>query len=467
MIKIDFMKTLLVVLSGLFISTTFICFTLPSEDSFLNAKKNYDEYCAGCHGLELQKFVDEDWQYGKTPDALFITIKYGQEEIGMPDFNVTFTDQEIRDLSSYILAKGQKEGFSENIAGENVIHSEKLNFKIDTVITGLEIPWGMTWLPNGDMLIAERSGILYRFDGNNLYQISDVPKVYAFGQGGLLDIELHPEYSENGWLYITFSYYAGKTLADGGSTALMRAKLIDDKLIDSEILFKATPTEKRGQHFGSRIEFDKDGYLFLSVGDRGRMENAQLLTNYSGKIHRFNDDGSIPEDNPFVDVPGAIPSIWNYGHRNIQGLAINPETGDLWSHEHGPKGGDEVNIERKGLNYGWPEISYGINYNGTILTEYTEKEGMEQPLIYWDPSIAPCGMDFIEGEKYPQWKNNLIVGSLRFKYIIRCETDGNDIVHQEILLRDTDRVRNVKMGSDGYLYIAYETPGYIVRLMPQ
>jgi aldose sugar dehydrogenase len=461
------MKTLLFLFSGIFLAFILISSTTPSADPFVAAQRNYQEYCAGCHGEELQKFVDGDWQYGKSPEALFNTIKYGQEEIGMPDFKITFSDPEIRDLTSYILAKGNQDEFVESSDNDVLIRSEKLNFTLDTILTGLDVPWGMTWLPNGNMLITERSGILYRYDGNILHKVSGVPKVYVFGQGGLLDIELHPEYEKNGWLYMTFSYYAGKTLEDGGSTALMRAKLVNDKLVNSEILFKASPTEKRGQHFGSRIEFDKDGYLFLSVGDRGRMENAQLINNYSGSVHRLNDDGSIPVDNPFVDVPGAIPSVWNYGHRNIQGLAINPETGDLWSHEHGPKGGDEVNIESKGLNYGWPEISYGINYNGTILTEFTEKEGMEQPLIYWDPSIAPCGMDFIEGNKYPQWKNNLMVGSLRFKYIVRCETDGNDIVHQEILLRDTDRVRNVKMGPDGYLYVAYETPGYIVRLMPQ
>ena len=461
------MKTLLLFFTGIFIALIFMGSSKLKEDPFKAAERNYQEYCAGCHGEELQKFVNEDWKYGKSPEALFKTIKYGQEEIGMPDFNITFTDQEIRDLSAYILAKGQKEEFVKSIDHETLIHSEKLTFTADTVIAGLDIPWGMTWLPNGDMLITERAGMLYRFDGNNLHKISGVPEVYAFGQGGLLDIELHPDYERNGWLYISYSYYAGKTLDDGGSTALMRAKLVGDKLMEAEILFKATPTEKRGQHFGSRIEFDRDGYLFLTVGDRGRKENAQLITNYSGSVHRLNDDGTIPKDNPFVNVPGAIPSTWNYGHRNIQGLAINPATGDLISHEHGPKGGDEINVESKGLNYGWPEISYGINYNGTILTEYTEKEGMEQPIIYWVPSIAPCGMDFVEGDKYPEWKNNLIVGSLRFKYIVRCEMEGNEVVHQEILLRDTDRVRNVKMGPDGYLYIAYETPGYIIRLIPQ
>lgn len=440
----------------------------PDPDLFQQTKHNYIEYCAGCHGYALEEFVNKSkWLYGTSADDLFNNIKFGQEEIGMPAFEATFSDEEMRNLTTYILNDGKQDKFDEQFEKpDNIITSEKQKFRIDTVVSGLDIPWGMTWLPNGDMLITERSGTLYRFSGKKLYKVEGTPKVYQFGQGGLLDVELHPDYASNGWIYLSYSYYAGSTINDGGSTAIMRCKLSNDKLVNKEVLFKAVPAEKRGVHFGSRIEFDKDGYLYFTVGDRGRRKNAQLITNHSGCVHRIFDDGKIPPDNPFVDTPGAMPTIYTYGHRNIQGLAINPETQELWSHEHGPKGGDEVNIEKKGSNYGWPEITYGINYNGTIITKDTAKEGMLQPLTYWIPSIAPCGMDFVEGGKYKNWEGNLLVGSLRFKYVARCEIKNNKIIHQEKLIEGIGRVRDVKVSPEGYIYVAIELPGKILKLVP-
>lgn len=441
----------------------------PSSNAFDKSRISYMEYCAGCHGYQLEEFANKSqWIYGISADDLFKTIKYGRDDIGMPSFSLTFSDEEIKGLTQFVLSGGKSDKFTEEFNDKNydIIKSEKQNFRIDTVISGLEVPWGMTWLPNGDMLITERSGILYRLSNNNLTIVEGTPLVYHYGQGGLLDIELHPDYEKNGWIYISYSYYAGETIDDGGSTAIMRCRLKNDQLADQEILFKAEPYEKKGVHFGSRIEFDKDGYLYFTVGDRGRSENAQLLTNHSGCVHRIKDDGGIPEDNPFLNVAGAKLTIYNYGHRNIQGLAINPVTGDLWSHEHGPKGGDEVNVEKPGKNYGWPEITFGINYNGTIITEDTAKSGMEQPIIYWVPSIAPCGMDFVEGNKYKNWEGNLLVGSLRFKYLARCEIKNNKIVHQEKLLEDIGRVRNVKIGPDGYIYVAVEFPGKIIKIIP-
>lgn len=461
------MKTTIFAITVFFLIILLTAFTSVKDDDYKLAKQQYEEFCAGCHGYELEEFVSREWIYGKDPESVFHTIKYGQEDIGMPSFDAAFTDNEMRKLTNYLLAKGDINEYENlNKKDKEVIQSEKMKFTIDTIVSGLDIPWGMTWLPDGDMLITERSGILYRLKNDDLIKIKGVPEVYQFGQGGLLDIELHPEYEENGWIYISYSYYAGEDIDDGGSTALMRAKLKNNTLVEQEVLFQAVPAEKRGAHYGSRIEFDRDGYLFLSMGDRGRQDNAQVITNYSGALHRLNDDGSIPEDNPFLDVSGAVPSIYNYGHRNIQGLALHPETGELWSHEHGPKGGDELNIEEPGKNYGWPEITYGINYNGTIITEDTAKEGMEQPVTYWDPSIAPCGMDFVTGDKYPEWKGNILIGSLRFKYVARCVLDGNKVVHEERLLEGMGRVRNVKTGPDGYIYVALETPGIILKIVP-
>jgi aldose sugar dehydrogenase len=439
----------------------------PQDDPFQRAAKQYEEYCVGCH-FNPDEFLEKDWIEEKTVESAFTSIRYGMEDIGMPSFRRGMSDEEILNLANYVINRGEDPNVVSQTGQGKMYRSESFSYQAVTVVDNLDIPWGMTWLPGGDMLVAERSGILYRIDNDgNRTEISGVPQVYEFGQGGLLDIELHPKYESNGWIYITYSYYAGETLEDGGNTALMRTRLKNGALTDKEVLFKATPAEKRGAHYGSRIEFDQDGYLFLTVGDRGRQEDAQDITNYSGTVHRLMDDGSIPPDNPFVNQPDAVKSIYNYGHRNIQGLALHPVTGDLWSHEHGPRGGDELNIELPGKNYGWPEITFGINYNGTIITEDTARVGMEQPVLYWTPSIAPCGMDFVEGDVYPGWQGDLLVGSLRFKYVIRCEIINNKVVHQEKLVEDIGRVRNVKQGPDGYIYVAVERPGSIVKLVPK
>ncbi len=438
-----------------------------TEDPYKRAERQYEDFCIGCH-FNPDEFLEKDWIEEKTVESAFTSIRYGMEDIGMPAFRGGMSDDDILNLANYIINRGEDPGEMSQSGKGKMYRSESFSYEAVTVVDNLDIPWGMTWLPGGDMLVAERSGILYRIGANGKRtEISGVPPVYAYGQGGLLDIELHPDYEENGWLYITYSYYAGETINDGGSTALMRARLKNDALVDQEVLFKATPAEKRGPHYGSRIEFDREGYLFLTVGDRGRKENAQDITNYSGTVHRLKDDGAIPPDNPFVDRPNAVKSIYNYGHRNIQGLALHPETGDLWSHEHGPRGGDELNIELPSRNYGWPEITFGINYNGTIITEDTARAGMEQPVIYWDPSIAPCGMDFIEGDVYPGWEGDLLVGSLRFKYVLRCEMENGKVVHQERLVEGLGRVRNVKQGPDGYIYVAVEKRGSIVKLVPR
>jgi len=227
------------------------------------------------------------------------------------------------------------------------------------------------------------------------------------------------------------------------------------------------PATDRNYHFGSKIAFDGKGHIFFGIGDRGQhFDFPQKLDNHNGKIHRLNDDGSIPADNPFVNTPGAMTSVYSYGHRNPQGTCIDPVTGELWVSEHGPRGGDELNLIRPGVNYGWPVISYGINYDGTVLTNLTGKEGMEQPVFYWTPSIGPCGMTFVTGDRYPDWKNNILLGSLPLKHLERVVMKDNAVIHREQLLTGIGRVRNVVMGHDGYIYLAIETPGKILRLMP-
>jgi len=342
------------------------------------------------------------------------------------------------------------------------------NYEAQKVVDGVGVAWGMVWLPDGDMLITERSGDLRVFRDGKLIEdpVDGVPEVYARNQGGLLDIELHPNYESNSWLYISYSSPEGP--GSGANTAIMRAKFDKEShsLTNQKVLYKAQPNSNRGQHFGSRIEFDKDGYLYFSIGDRGNRDvNPQDITRDGGKIYRIMDDGSIPDDNPFVDESNAKKAIYSFGHRNPQGMDLNPETGKIWIHEHGPRGGDEINIIEKGANYGWPEITFGINYSGTTITEDTAKAGMEQPEWYWDPSIAPSGMTFVTSDRYPEWNGDLLVGSLKFNYLVWCRIEDGSVVSEEVIFEGIGRVRNVRQGPDGYLYVATDGSG-IYKLVP-
>jgi len=311
----------------------------------------------------------------------------------------------------------------------------------EVIVPELANPWGFTFLPDNSILINEKAGKIIHFKDNIKTEITGLPEIYVRGQGGLLDIALHPNYKKNGWIYI--SYASPKGDQKGGNTAIMRAKIKDNKLVDKQVLYKAEPNTTRGQHFGSRIVFDKNGYLFFTIGERGQRDvNPQDLTRDCGKVYRLNDDGTIPKDNPFVDTKDAKKAIWSYGHRNPQGMELHPDTNEIWTHEHGPKGGDEINI----------------------ITDETKKEGMEQPLHYWTPSIAPSGMAFISSNKYGNWKGNLLVGSLKFNYLDRCELKNGKVVKEERLLDDIGRVRSIEQGPDGYIYVGIENLG-IVKLI--
>lgn len=332
----------------------------------------------------------------------------------------------------------------------------------DIVVSDLSIPWGFTFLPDKSILITEKSGKLIHFKNGKKTSIKGLPKIYVRGQGGLLDIVCHPNYKNNGWFY--FSYASPEGEGNGGNTAIARAKLKGDSITNFQLLYKATPNTTKGQHFGSRLVFNKEGYLFFTIGERGERDiNPQDLTRDCGKIYRINADGSIPADNPFVNTINAKKAIYSYGHRNPQGMTLHPTTKEIWTHEHGPKGGDEINIIKAGKNYGWPVISYGVNYSGTAFTDLSKKEGMEEPLHYWDPSIAPSGMAFISSDNYGNWKGNLLVGSLKFQYLDRCTIKDNKVVTEERLLNGLGRVRSVEQGPDGYIYVGIENIG-IVKL---
>ncbi len=334
------------------------------------------------------------------------------------------------------------------------------SYTYETIIDELNVPWGMAFLPNGSMLVTEKAGELIHFKDGKKTIVKNVPEVYFRGQGGLLDIKLHPKYDENGWIYISYSSEEGE--GKGGNTAIMRAKLQGDALVENQILYKAKPNTTKGQHFGSRIDFDKNGYLFFSAGDRGNRDvNPQDIKRDNGKIYRLNDDGTIPADNPFVNTEGAIPAIYSYGHRNPQGMLKHPETGKIWVHEHGPRGGDEINIIEKGRNYGWPVISYGINYNGTKFTDKTEQDGMQQPFHYWLPSIAPSGMTFVTSDNYPELKGSLLVGSLKFQYLEKLTFENGKINKREKLIDQVGRLRNVCQGPDGNIYVGVDGKGIL------
>ena len=353
---------------------------------------------------------------------------------------------------------------------DSVEKTKKETFRVETFIDGFDIPWGMVFLPNKNLIVSDRNGSLWLVDykEKSKTKISGVPNVRYKGQGGLLDVEIHPEFINNNYIYIGFTDYLNSK-KNRTFTSIIRARLKNISLTDQKIIYKADDTfyDNSTIHYGTRIVFDDKGFLYFSIGDRGKRNQAQLLDYPNGKIHRLNADGSIPSDNPFFENNNAIKSIWTYGNRNPQGLAMHPASSILFETEHGPRGGDELNILSSGKNYGWPEITYGKNYSGTTITKYTHKEGMEQPVIHWTPSIAVCGIDFYDGELFNNWKNNLLVSSLKFERLYRLEIDDDDkVIDQEIIYEAGSRIRDVQTGPEGFIYIALEDPGRIVRFIP-
>ena len=354
-------------------------------------------------------------------------------------------------------------------ARADVFASEEHAFRVVTVATGFDHPWGLAFLPDGRLLVTERSGRLRTVTAGRLdpIPIGGVPRVRASGQGGLLDIALHPGFPENGWVYL--SYAAGQWQRAG--TEVARGRLRGNRLEEVEVLFRALPKSGGGRHFGSRLRFAPDGHLFVTLGERGDRHRAQDPGDHAGSIVRLRDDGTVPPDNPFVGVDGARPEIYTVGNRNVQGLAFHPGTGTLFAHEHGPRGGDELNIVRAGVNYGWPVISYGREYTtGVPVGEGPRRDGMAQPVHQWTPSIAPSGLTVYDGERFPGWRGNLFVGALKFRLLARLVLDGERVIHEERLIEGRyGRVRDVRTGPDGLIYLLTDAPapyGALLRLEP-
>jgi aldose sugar dehydrogenase len=435
----------------------------------------YMTLCSNCHGAQLAggqapSLLDDQWTFGGDDASLAHSIREGRPGTQMMAFKAALSEAQIRALVIYIREEAARARTRSPAAKPNpnpTVQSERHAFKVEDVAEGLSTPWGMAFLPDGRLLVTERVGRLRIIEHGTLapQPIADTPAVWVKQDAGMLDVAVHPKYAENGWIYLAYC----KPGALGTSqTAVVRGRIRDGRWVDQQYLYEPTPESyvADNTHFGLRFLFDKAGHVFYSIGDRGKETDAQELSNPNGKIHRVMDDGRVPPDNPFVGRAGAIGSIWTYGNRNPQGLAWHPVTGELWATEHGPRGGDELNLIEPGRNYGWPVITYGMNYDGTPVSAKTEAPGMEQPLVQWTPSIATSDIEFYTGDKFPNWKNDLFVTALAFQELRRLVVDGRNVVHQELLFKGIGRVRDIVTGPDGYLYVALNDPGRIVRLVP-
>ena len=445
-------------------------------------KDLYLQSCAACHGQNMEggqgsSLIDNVWTHGDSDEAIAKIIREGIADTPMIAWQSTLSEEQIRAL--VILIREQKiiaetTGILEKVKPlGGVFSSELYNFKLEKVADIDNTLWSIAFLPDHSILLTQRDGKLWHVVDSKKSEITGIPTVWIGGQGGLLEVAPHPDYTKNGWIYLSFSDDQGTQIngKDASMTAVVRGRIKNGQWVDQQEIFRA-PTDlyiAATGHFGSRFVF-KDGYLFFSIGERTKAEMAQDLTKPNGKIHRLFDDGRVPTDNPFYNTPGAYKSIWSYGHRNPQGLALDPRTGELWETEHGPRGGDELNIIQPGRNYGWPVITYGMNYNGKPLTDQTQMEGMEQPIHYWLPSIATAGIDFYEGDAFPKWKYDLLATGMSAQELQRITIVNNKVTHIETILKNQGRVRDVASGPDGLIYVALNTRspdhGELYRIVP-
>lgn len=469
-----------------FILTLFTAFAvLVTSPLFAQRPNNvaqvYTQLCSSCHGPELQGGSGGSLLlYPGNDEAedrrLARIIRDGAEPDGMPAFGEALDDRQVRSLVIYIREMSTRAAEREAprprprpAPDRQPVATQHHAYTLENYVEGLEIPWSLAFLPDNSLLIAERAGRLRLVSPEgtlNPAPVADTPAVFARSQGGLLAAVPHPDFTTNGWIYLAFSDPRGTS--GEAMTAVVRGRIRDHRWTDEQEIYRApTPLYRSsGVHYGTRIVF-QDNYLFFAIGDRGAQNDAQDLAKPNGKIHRLHHDGRIPADNPFVRTPGALPSIWSYGHRNPQGLAFHPESRLLWSTEHGPRGGDELNLVRRGLNYGWPLVTHGMNYNGTPITAHTSLPGLESPVLHWTPSIAVCGINFYPADRFPAWKNHLFVTSLRQQELRRLALDSqNQVVEEEVILHGIGQIRDVITGPDGYLYVALQDPGRIVRLKP-
>lgn len=446
------------------------------------AKAIYLENCAACHSEKLTggigpSLIDDEWKHGSSEDEITKGITDGFPETEMPGYADILSEEEIRSLVIYM---AEERGLAKTKAFEKVefdpskvYETQYESFKLEPVFNYKGEIWGIEFMPDGSFLATDREGDLLQVSPNGKSKkVKKAPKVWLHGQGGMLDAKLHPNYTENGWVYLAIS--ASENQGDDsavGMTRILRGRIKNGCWEDEEIIFQSKPEHETGTafHFGSRIEFFDD-YVFFSVGDRGDQDKAQDLSWPSGKIHRLHDDGRIPEDNPFVDTEGAYASIYSYGHRNPQGMTVGGRDDQLYISEHGPRGGDEINRPEIGKNYGWPVITYGMNYDGTPMTAETSKESMEQPLEYWVPSIASGGITSVSEGVYAGWNGDILVAGMQSEELHRVRIDGSTAQEDEILLKGLGRIRDVTEGANGYVYVVMNEerhgPSVVYRIVP-
>ncbi len=439
--------------------------------------ETYAQLCANCHGKNLeggqaQSLLDDVWVAGGDEESLAKSIRNGFPDKGMPAWGAAIPEKEVRAMVIYLLEqrekfKREKTDFLQPLPA-TAVQSKLHRYRLDTWVDGVKEPYGLAFLTPQLAVMTEKTGAAYVVEKGKRAEkaITGLPAVDTKGQAGLYDVVPHPNYARNGWIYIAYADPQKNAQGEDVSmTRIARGKLKDGAWVEQQTIYQAKPEhylKAGGVHFGGRIVFDRQGYLFFTIGERGQRDHAQSLERPNGKVHRIHDDGRVPADNPFVKTPNALPTVWSYGHRNPQGLAIHPVTGRIFDAEHGPRGGDELNLVEKGKNYGWPVITYGMEYNGTAITDITHKDGMEQPLAYWVPSIAPCGMNFYTGKQFPQWQNQLFLAALAGQEVRRIELKDNQVVAQEVIFKNLGRIRHIVAGPDGALYALM--PARIARL---
>ena len=441
--------------------------------------QTYAQLCASCHGAKMEgaqapSMLDDTWAHGGDDESLARSIRQGYPEKGMPAFGTALNEKQIRAMVIYIReqrSRAEREKTTSRKPADSLTIQTKLHeYQLTTWISGLDDPWSINFLPDTSALITEKRGRLYHVPAgtDTARRVTGIPEVDNDSQAGLFDVCPHPDYTNNGWIYLAYSHpQKNSSGREVSLTRVIRGKLREGAWVEQQTVYEAPAAvypRAGGVHFGGRLAFDKNGYLFFSIGERGHMQNAQDLSVPMGKIHRIHDDGRVPEDNPFLKDKNVPPTIWSYGHRNPQGLAFDPRTGDLYDLEHGPRGGDELNLVRPALNYGWPVITYGMNYDGSSITELTTKEGMEQPVTYWTPSLAVAGMSFYTGDLFPKWKHNLFISSLAAQELRRLEIQDRKVVSQEVVFSGLGRIRHVAGGPDGALYVLL--PERVVKLTP-
>jgi glucose/arabinose dehydrogenase len=437
----------------------------------------YMERCASCHGERLQggnaqSLVDGVWQFGSDRGYIVRNIKYGIPHLGMPSYEKTLTDRQISLIVDF-LSESERQAGAKPPAPPEQLETLDYYIKVDVWAEGLAVPWSIDWMDARRALVTERPGRLRLVEDGKLHPqpIAGTPQVLSEGQGGLLDVAVDPNFAQEGWVYLAYSHALEQKAGSGGivaMTRIVRGHIKDHAWVDEQVVYEAPHESYRTtrHHYGCRIVFDPQGYLFFGIGDRGYGVDAQDLSRPNGKIHRIHRDGSVPRDNPFVDRQGALPTIFSYGHRNPQGLAVHPETGRVWETEHGPMGGDELNLIAAGLNYGWPEVTYGLDYDGTVISKLREKSGMQVPSYYWRPSPALCGLDFYRGGLFPEWNNHLLNGALKYEQVELLDVSQDRVIHVEAILKSAGRVRDVACGPDGAIYVVLNNPGIVLRLTP-